>query len=198
MRTMKAILITAIVGVGFLFAGGNAFATDAVTVSANNNDKKVKVQVLQPKLQDISVMVADADGNVIFNENIRAKTTYGKVYDLSNLEDGIYTFTSSGEYITTTKKIMVEGSTAREISKEATFKPVISLKDNYLKVHFFNKERGDIEFTIEGSNAIFHESKAGNDIVYGEMIDVSRMPKGKYYAKVKVGNKSYYHPFERP
>ena len=197
MNTMKALLVLATIGISSLITAGNAFATDAVTVSTNSTNKKVKVEVIKPKLQDISVYIADAKGIIIYKENIQAKTTYGKVFDLSNLGDGIYTFTSSGEYVTTTKKIMVEGSSAREINKEVTYKPVISLKDNYLKVHFFNKDQEDIEFTVEGSGLIYHDSKAGNDIVYGEMLDVSKMPNGKYFAKVKVGNKSYYHQFER-
>jgi hypothetical protein len=197
MRTIKAVLVTATVGVICLFAGENAFATDAVTVSASKTEKKVKVQVFEPRLQDISVYVADADGKIIYQEDIRASTTYGKVYDLSELEDGIYTFSSNGEYITTTKKMMVEGSSVREISKEATYKPVISLKDNYLKVNYFNKGQEDIEFSVEGSGEIFHESKGGNDIVYGKILDVSQMPTGKYYAKLKVGNKEYCQSFER-
>jgi len=197
MRTIKAVLFTATVGVSSVLIGGNAFATDAVTVSTSNTEKKVKVQVVEPKLQDISVSVANVEGKIIYQEDIRANTTYGKVYDLSKLEDGIYTFTSDGEHITTTKKIMVEGSSATEISKEATYRPVITLKDNYLRVHYFNKGQEDIKFSIEGSGDIFHESKGGNDIVYGKMLDVSKMPPGNYYAKLKVGNQEYYQSFER-
>ena len=197
MRTMKAVLVTATLGVGSLLVGESAFATDAVTVSTSNTEKKVTVQVLEPRLQDISVQVADAEGKVFYQEDIRARTTYGKVYDLSRLEDGVYTFTSDGEYISTTKKIKVEGSTAREISSEATYKPVITMKGDYLKVHYFNKGKEDIEFTIEGSGEIFHESDGGNEVVYGEMLDVSRMPSGNYFARLKVGNKEFYHSFER-
>ncbi len=199
MRTIKAVLFTASIGVSSLLTGGNVFATDAVTVSTSNTEKKIKVQVVEPRLQDISVYVSDAEGNIIYQEDIRASTTYGKVYDFSDLQDGVYTFTSNGEYITTTKRIMVEGSSAREISKEASYKPVITLKDSYLKVNYFNENQEDIEFSIEGSGSgnIFHESKGGNDIVYGKMLDVSKMPAGKYYARLKVGNKEYYQSFER-
>jgi len=197
MRTMKSVLITASVGVSTLFLGGNAFATDDVSVSPSSTEAKVKVQVVEPRLQDISVYVADAEGTIVYQEDIKARTTYGKTYDLSDLDDGIYTFTSSGDYITTTKQIKVEGSSATELSKEATYKPVIVLKDNYLKVNYFNKAQEDIEFSIEGSGEIFHEGKMSNDIAYGKMLDVSGMPAGKYYAKLKVGNKDYYHSFER-
>ena len=197
MRTMNTVLVTATIGVSSLLLGGNAFATDAVTVSPSSTEAKVKVQVAEPRLQDISVYVADAEGKVIYQEEIQARTTYGKVYDLSNLDEGIYTFTSIGDYITTTKKIKVGESSAIELSKEAKYKPVISLKDNYLRVNYFNKDQDDIEFSIESSGAIFHESDGGNDIVYGKMLDVSKMPPGEYVARLKVGNKDYHHYFER-
>ena len=100
---MKSVLVTATVGVSSLLLGGNAFATDGVSVSPSNTEAKVKVQVVEPRLQDISVNVADAEGTIVYQELIRASTTYGKVYDLSNLDDGIYTFTSIGDYIITTK-----------------------------------------------------------------------------------------------
>jgi len=197
MRTMKSVLITASVGVSSLFLGDYAFATDGVTISPSNTEAKVKVQVAEPRMQDISVYVADARGKIVYQEDIKAMTTYGKTYDLSELNDGIYTFTSSGEYITTTKKIKVEGSSTREISKEATYKPVFSLKDKYLRVNYFNKAGEDIEFSIEGSGGIFYEGKMSHDISYGKMLDISKMPKGSYYANLKVGNKEFSHPFER-
>jgi hypothetical protein len=194
---MKAILITATIGAGSVITGGSAFATDAVTVSTNNTDKKVKVIVSQPRLQDISVDVTDDKGYSIYQEDIRAKTTYGKVYDLSNLDEGIYTITASGELVTTTRKIKVEGSSATEISCKTSFRPFIMLKDNYLKVQFFNQNQENIEFTVEGSGTIYHQSKPGDELVFGEMLDVSKMPAGKYFARVNVGIKSYYYSFER-
>lgn len=197
MRTMKSVLVTVIVGVSTLLLEGNAYATDGVTVSPSNTEAKVKVQVIQPKLQDILVYVADDKGDVVYYENIKARTTYGKTYDLSNLDDGIYTFTSKGEYVTTTKKIKVEGSSAMEINKEASFKPVITLEDNYLKVNYFNRAQEDIQLSVEGSDEIFHTSNGNNAFHYGKMLDISKMRTGNYFVKMKVGKKEYYHQFER-
>jgi hypothetical protein len=194
---MKSVLITVTVGVSTLLLGGYAYATDGVTISPSITEAKVKVRVVQPKLQDILVYVKDDKGDVVYHENIKARTTYGKTYDLSNLDDGIYTFTSQGEYVTTTKKIEVEGSSAREISKEASFQPVITLKDNYLKVNYFNKAQEDIQLSVEGSREIFHKSNGNNAFHYGKMLDISKMHTGNYFVKMKVGKKEYYHQFEK-
>jgi hypothetical protein len=193
---MKTILITAAIGTGMLISGGNSFATDAVTVSTNNTNKNVKVTVMQPKLFDISVRVADDKGYIIHHENIKAKTTFGKVYDLSNMEDGIYTITSSSALVSTTKKIKVEGSSTSEIGEETTYKPHFALKDNYLKIQLLNEDRENIEISIDGFETIHHERYAGKDPVFGKMLDVSSLPRGEYSAEVKVGRKSYYHRFK--
>jgi hypothetical protein len=195
---MKTALLTTAIGVCSLILGENARATDAVTVSTSTTEKKVRVQVAEPRLQDISVYVTNEDGNIIYQEDIRASTTYAKVYDLSKLDDGIYTFTSSGELITTTKEIKVEGSSTTELSREAEYQPYIYVKDNHLRVNYFNKNQEDIEFSIVSSKAIFHESKEGNDIAYGKLLDISNMPSGEYFARLKVGNKQYYHAFKKP
>jgi len=194
---MKSVLVTATVGASSLLLGGNAFATDGVSVSPSNTEAKVKIQVAEPRMQDISVYVADAEGSIVYQEKIKAKTTFGKTYDLSDLDDGIYTIASSGEYITTTKQIRVEGSSATELSKKAAYKPVMVVKDNYLKVNYFNKAQEDIEFSLVGSGDIFHEGKRSKDVAYGQILDVSEMPAGKYFAKLKVGNKNYCHTFEK-
>jgi len=196
MRKMKAFLITAAIGAGSLITGGNSFATDAVTVTTNNTNKHVKVTVSQPMLHDITVRVADDKGYIIHHEDIKAKTMFGKVYDLSNLDDGIYTITSSSGLVTTTKKIKVEGSSTREIGEVTTHKPLIVLKDNYLKIQFLNQDQENIEITVDGFETIHHESHAGNDMVFGKMLDVSELPRGEYSAEVKVGKNSYYQRFK--
>ena len=196
MRTLKTILITAAIGTGMLISGGNSFATDAVTVSTNNTAKKVKVAVSQPTLYDISVRVADDKGYVIHHENIKAKTRFGKVYDLSNLDDGIYTITSSSELVSTTKKIKVEGSSTREIGIETTHKPHFELKDKHLQIQLLNQDRESIKISIDGFETIHQESYAGNDQVFAKILDVSSLPRGEYSAEVKVGKKSHYHRFK--
>jgi hypothetical protein len=193
---MKTIVMTAAIGAGMLISGGNSFATDAVTVSTNNTSKKVKVSVTQPRLFDISVRVADDKGYIIHHDNIKAETKFGKVYDLSNLENGIYTISSSSGLITTTKKIEVEGSSTREIGEETTYKPYFVLKNNYLEIQLLNREQENIEITIDGFETIHHERYAGNNQVFGKKLDVSSLPRGEYSAEVKVGKKSHYHRFK--
>jgi hypothetical protein len=196
MRTLKAIVMTATIGAGSLITGGNTFATDAVTVSTNNSQKRVKVTVSQPRLHDISVSVADEKGYLIYHDNIKAETKYGRVFDLSNLDDGIYTVTSSNQLVSTVKKIKVEGSSTREIGEETIHKPLIVLKDNYLRVQLLNQNQEDIEITIDGFETIYQESQAGNELVFGKMLDVSELPRGEYSAMVKVGKNSYSHRFK--
>ena len=196
MRIMKKILISATIVTVFLISGENSYATDAVTVSTDNTTRKVKVAVTKPALYDISVRVEDDRGLIIHHENIRAKTRFGKVYDLSNLENGIYTITSSDGLVTTTRTIEVEGSATRQIGEETTHKPLFVLKDNYLKIQLLNQDRQNIEIKVEGFETIHHDSHAGNDLVFAKALDISSLPKGEYAAEVKVGKKSHLHRFK--
>jgi hypothetical protein len=118
-----------------------------------------------------------------------------KVYDFSNLRDGIYTFESKSENMNITKKIGVEGSKVEILSKESEFKPIFSVENDELRVNFLNQNMEDVEFSIESTAEVFYQENEGNEMNFQKKFNISNLWLGDYYAKLKVAGNTYYHYF---
>jgi hypothetical protein len=195
MKTMKGIFWASAMGLGSILLCSNALATDFLSVYPSSKEKTVKVEVKPSTLKDASISLSSMKGNVLHNESIKARTAYGKVYDFSKLEDGIYTFYSESDYVTTIKQVQVEKASVKILSTEVEYSPVFVLKNQMLAVNFFNKDLEDMEFSIENNAAVFYENEEGNNISFQKMLNISQMPPGEYYATLKVGGRTFGHTF---
>jgi hypothetical protein len=194
-KTMKAIklfFVSALAGVSSFVFTGDLLAVDLVPVDIP--DRSV-FKLVAPSNHMVAIDITNPEGEILHRESVSLDEASIRLYDFTNLEDGVYTFYSSDEYSTTTKKIHVMGSGVEILRKEVEYKPVFHIREKKLTVSYLNQELDDVEFTIEGKNLNYCEDKMGNAISIQKQFDISRLPRGDYYALVKVGNKQYYHQF---
>lgn len=76
-----------------------------VTVSALPDSKKYQVVMVGQIANDVRVDILDADSRVIFSDNISARNSFSKVYDLSQLKVANFTFEvkSQNQVVNTTQ-----------------------------------------------------------------------------------------------
>jgi hypothetical protein len=194
MKTIKLLFISAVVGISSFVLSGNALAFFTDLVPVDIPDKAV-VELVAPNNLTALINIANPKGDIFYNESVTMSDALTRYYDFTNLKGGIYTFYSSEEYSTTTKKIRVEGSSVEILSKEVDYKPVFSVKGKHLNVNYFNKKMEEIEFVIDGKYDNFYQDNEGNTISFGKQFDISKLPRGVYYALMNVGGKQYYHKF---
>jgi hypothetical protein len=82
------------------------------------------------------------------------------------------------------------------LSKEVDYKPVFNIDDKILSVNYLNKGSEDIELIIEGKYSSYYQNDEGNEISFSKQLDISRLPRGEYYALMNVGGKQHYHKFK--
>ena len=194
MKTIKSLLAVSVLGFSTVLFAGNAY--DFLEVIPLNMMDKAVVKVVFPKYQNTSIYVADPEGSIIHRETIKKGSSTAKIYNFSNLDDGIYTFYSITEQVNITKKIMVNNSSIEVISNEVEYKPVFIIKDNHLLVNYLNLEQEEIEMVIYNSNAELYRSTEGNSEVYQKKFHFSHHERGEYFAKITVGRKNYTHSFD--
>ena len=120
---------------------------------------------------------------------------YTRVYDLSNLEKGMYTFYSSSEQVDVTKKVMVDGTSIEILSKEMEYKPVFTIQDDKLMINYLNLEQEEIEVNIDNARYDIYSNNEGNPLSYNKILDISKMFHGEYRAQIKAGDKVFDHYF---
>ncbi|MEE9463120.1 MAG: hypothetical protein V3V53_14870 [Bacteroidales bacterium] len=194
MKTIKLLFVSAMVGISSFVFSGNALAFFIDLKPVDIPDKAV-VRLEAPKNYTASIYIAGPEGDILLEESITLDEASTRLYDFTNLDNGIYTFHSSDEQSTTTKRIKVEGSSIEILSKEVEYKPIFNINDKSLSVNYLNMGSEDIEFIIEGKYSSFYLVDEGNEIRFRKQFDISKLPRGEYYALMNVGNKQYYHKF---
>jgi hypothetical protein len=196
MKTMKTLMTMLSIGVSAVIYNSNAYAGDVMNVTPRGPEKKAIVSLRAPALEEATLFVTNMDGNVIHNEDIQSRTSYGKVYDFSNLENGIYTIISHSAYLTTIKEVKVDRDHIEVVSEEVEYKPVFLVKEDAISVNYFNQDADEISFSIESGNTVFYEHTEGRDIAFKKMLDTSQMPRGEYHATLKAGGRTYSQYFK--
>ena len=156
--------------------------------------EKTIVQVTSPANISASIYIYDDAGTMLHSDRISPESST-KLYDFSNLRDGVYTFESNSEYMNITKKIGIEDSKVEILSKETEFKPYFSVEEDELIVTFIHQDLKDVEFSIENAIEVFYQENEGNELNFQKKFDISKLWLGEHYAKLKVGGKTYHHYF---
>jgi hypothetical protein len=192
MKTNK--IIVALFAALFGITSFTAKVSASVNVIPVDIPDRTIVQVTSPANTTASIYVYDSEGTVLHSDLISPEASI-KVYDFSDLRDGIYTFESRSELMNITRKIGVEDSKVEILSKETEFKPYFSIEENELKVNFLNQDQKDVEFSIENALGVYYQGLEGDKTNFSKKYDISNLWLGYYYAKLKVGGKTYYHYF---
>jgi len=193
MKTIKSLFAIAVLSLSTISFAGNAYAFLEV-IPLNMMDKAV-VKVVFPNNQNTIIYIGDPEGRTIHRETIKKGSSTAKIYDFSNVDDGIYTFNSITDQANVTKTIKVENSSIEVISTEVEYKPTFIIKENSLLVNYLNLEQEEIEMVIYNSYTDFYKSAEGNFQVFQKKFDISDMESGEYFAMIKVPGKNYIHSF---
>ena len=194
MKTLKSKVILAAIGFSTIFFTSNAYAF--FNVVPMNHSEKAIVKVEAPVNEDTYVVVNDSKGNTLHKESIKAGNMYAKYFNFSELDNGIYTFYSEIEHSTMIKKIKVENSNVKVISKEVEFRPVFKIQGDNLMVNYLNTGAKDIEFTIETDDAVYYNGEEGSSAAFHKNFNIEQLPRDTYYASLKTGGSTFRYTFE--
>ena len=167
-----------------LASTGGAFAdngTVAGKVKVVKSESK-KVRLYTPVNTPVTVAMIDADGNLLYQEQVKAKDVRGMSFNMKNLPDGQYFITATNDTFWLSQALTVRGTelTINEKSVSQLDKPTLT---PYAKNKF--------EVTVPATNlrtvnvAIYNQQ---NDLVYTDEVkaanprrfDLNTLPAGDY------------------
>jgi hypothetical protein len=159
------------------------FISSAIENSKSNklvSVKRVKVEFRNVK-KGQTFIIRNENKIIVHKQKIIKLGTFSKVFDLTNLKDGIYTSEVEKDFEISIKKFSVSNGYVTFIKEESKkiFKPLIRLKGDLLlisKVSF--KEPLNIVLYYE-ENTIVDEQFEGKDII-NRIYKLSKAKKGAY------------------
>lgn len=170
------------------------FISSAIENSKSNklvSVKRVKVEFRNVK-KGQTFIIRNENKNIVHKQKIVKLGTFSKVFDLTNLKDGIYTSEVEKDFEISIKKFSVSNGYVTFIKEESKkiFKPLIRLKGDLLlisKVSF--KEPLNIVLYYE-ENTIVDEQFEGKDII-NRIYKLSKAKKGAYRVVVNSDNRLF-------
>jgi hypothetical protein len=173
----------------------SSYASGDISISPMNENSRAKVEIEVPTREDVHVSVMDPRGIVIHSDVISKNSEYGKMYDFSQVDDGVYTFVTQTGYTTTTKTIELENNSITILNKEYSYDPIFMVEGDLLKVSFLNKSKEKISISLIDTSKDYLREEGDNSLAYGKMIDIKNLPAGEYTFALAAGDRKYFYSF---
>jgi len=174
----------------------------AFGVRANETDFSVSVRSGLGKLINFSinntkahVSISDKQGDVIFEENIKAKDgKISRTYDLGSLPEGNYILEAENGAKVARYAIKIEGKTA-SVSEKAIaeiLKPVLIKKDGIVTVNIKDVENTPVEIKLYDENNVelYNETFTGAANL-AKRFDTKKINAEKFTFVMKYNNKMF-------
>ena len=152
-------------------------------------DSKSLIVRLEASSAAVLVQIETAEGTIVYTDN----TTEGqnpsfKRYNVSNLVDGSYRLVVRQGYTQTAQAFDVEAGkvTFKTADSKTTFLPVLVQKGQKLDLSFFNGIATDMTVEIYDNAGVKITEKTYHAALVQQRFDLSRLPKGIYFAIVRT------------
>lgn len=175
----------------------SSFASGDISISPMKESSIAKVEIDVPTKEGVKVSVFDPDGIVIHNDFISKNSEYEKLFNFSQVDEGVYTFVTKTGYITVTKTIELINDKIHVINKEFAYEPIFKIDGDILSVNYLNRSNEAISISLMDSTKDYYKEEDNNMLSYGKMINIKNLPVGEYRLILAVGEKEYNYNFIR-
>ena len=192
MRTTikKSLLVALMFGTLISYANENTTPTNTVEV------KRVKVEYKAVK-KGHALTIKTENGLIIYNQIIEKSGTYSKVFDLTNLEDGVYTTELNKDFEIHIKKIEVKNGFVTFLKKEnkIIFKPVIRTEGDLLLISKINFNEEPLKIILYYNNDVIFSEIVKEKELLNRVYKLSKNEEGTYKVVINTNNRTYIKDF---
>lgn len=178
----------------------NTFDLAGTSVKLSSAEKAIVVNLGNVQKENVSIVIANAQGEVLVNETIKDRINFVKRYNMSQLENGEYTMTITKKTVRTVQPFEITQKTLvmTEFEKKEKFLPVVSFDKNKLDVNVLLGNYSNITVTIlDNEGRKVSEDKNYVVLDLHKRYDMSKLPNGAYVIEVMAGDETFYQTVEK-
>jgi hypothetical protein len=173
----------------------NTFDLAGTTVKISSVQKAIVVNLGNVQKETVSIVIADAQGNVLASEVVKNTPNFVKRYNMSQLENGTYTLTVTKKTVRTVQPFEIKDNVLAisELEKKEKFLPVVHFNNDKLDVNVLLGNYSNITVTILDNEG----RKVSEDMNYvvlelHKRYDLGKLPRGAYVVEVMAGDETFY------
>lgn len=137
------------------------------------------------------ISISDESGKVVYYKENKAGTGISSVFNLEELEDGVYTFKVKTGTASARQEVAINNGQL-EIQKTKTeLEPYFALDGNTLRISYLNYDEQDVSLHIYNGSGMVYESGLGSPFVVQKGLNLADLKKGNYEVVLASGNEIY-------
>jgi len=172
----------------------------ALTASANegklslveNKESHSIIYELDSHAENTVIKLVDAENNIIYSENVDV-LSYTKKFDLKNLNDGWYYFTTEDALKTIVYTIDISNSDVKIVERKEKNKPVFKKDNGMVYLNLLNLDKKDVKIEVfDSSNRLIFSEKQTDEMIIEKAFNFTKAYKDSYTVVVHYSNETYY------
>ncbi|WP_124980516.1 hypothetical protein [Nonlabens xiamenensis] len=190
MKALKKILFVLVLfNAVMVFAGELAPSRPGKNITTISFDNVRKGHLLSVK---------DASELVLYKENIVRDGSYTQYFDLTTLEDGIYSFELNKDVEIVTKKFNVKNGAVKFIkdSENVFFKPTVSLRKNRIYISQLSTDNQDLEVQVYYEGVLIQEDVLNGEQYLKRIYQLAADKPGTYIVLTKSAGHEFIQEFQ--
>lgn len=177
--TFKTVFVLAL----SLIVSNVVMASGKIKVNLDpNNSESALVEITNPKMSKIEILVKDSYGETLYSKKTVAKMENFKTkFDFSELEDGLYRFSVQIDNEYTENNFSVADGDVEIVEVRKTVEPYFAYKNDELGLTFLNYQKEAVSmFVYDRDRNVLYEKNLGNDFAIHHAVDLSKLRFGDY------------------
>ena len=194
MKTRQTKVLIVIV---FMLGSFINYANNKLDFNKTINAKKVKVAFKNVK-KGHQLTLKNEKGINLHSETVSRTGLLTKIFDLSSLNDGVYTIELNKDYEIIVKTIEVKNNIviSNEASKKVILKPVFRNKENILMISKINFHKKPMKIALYFDNEIIYSENLESEEIFNRVYKLDKEIKGEYSVVLNINSRSYSHKFK--
>ena len=194
---MKTRQVKVLIVIVFMLGSFVNYANNNLDFNKTINAKKVKVAFTKAK-KGHQLTLKNEKGDKLHSETVSRTGLLTKIFDLSSLNDGVYTIELNKDYEIIVKTIEVKNNIVifNEASKKVILKPVFRSKENILMISKINFYKKSMKITLYFDDEIIYSETLESEKNFNRVYKLDKEIKGEYSVVLNVNNRSYFHNFK--
>ena len=195
MKTMlKVTLVIAFAAfANTLFATGN-LKMNVIPVSG----EKAIVAISSVSDSNFQISMTDENGQIVYyKETSDSVENYRKMFDLSQLDPGVYKITVKCNNLTTQREFRKTHYDIKVGEEKTVLEPFFSYKDGLLRCTYLNFSKDDLTLNFFENNELLYTKNIGRNFNVNEALNLSKLKDGTYQAILCTGDNDFLYTVEK-
>lgn len=185
-------VVRSIAVVALMFVAATSMAKEPKLSVANTTEKSLIFEMEDPSKQTI-ISIQDAEGVIIYSENVADVATYLKKFDLRNLPNGDYVLRVEDTLKVTVFEFDINDSKVSIAEKKENVKPVFKKNGQKVFLNLLNSDKEEVKITIYDSvNRVVFKETVSNTFLVEKAFNFEKAYEDTYRVVVTNGVDTYY------